>query len=113
MSYLDADSQAEFKAALERSLSTRQPGREGVSNQYFERNTPRSKSLGRGLKGTRDWVAGGVSDTHGGGTDTFRFGIPFENNSLNFRPNDHTVFVTYWDSDLLIIILTYLSYWWR
>merc|ERR1711892_755377 len=109
----DADSQAEFKAALERSLSTRQPGSEGVSNQYFERNTPRSKSLGRGLKGTRDWVAGGVSDTHGGGTDTFRFGVPFENNSLNFRPNDHTVFVTYWDSDLLIIILTYLSYWWR
>jgi len=47
----DVDSQAEFKAALERSLSTRQPGREGINNQFFERNTPRSKSLGRGLKG--------------------------------------------------------------
>merc|ERR1711874_364693 len=47
----DADSQAEFRAALERSLSTRQPGREGVNNTFFERNTPRSKSLGRGLKG--------------------------------------------------------------
>eukprot|EP00092_Neocalanus_flemingeri_P032067 GFUD01034855.1.p1 GENE.GFUD01034855.1~~GFUD01034855.1.p1 ORF type:complete len:712 (+),score=176.10 GFUD01034855.1:397-2532(+) len=47
----DPDSQADFKAALERSLSTRQPGREGINNPFFERNTPRSKSLGRGLKG--------------------------------------------------------------
>merc|ERR1719320_1668963 len=47
----DVDSQADFKAALERSLSTRQPGREGINNEFFERNTPRSKSLGRGLKG--------------------------------------------------------------
>jgi len=48
----DADSQADFKAALERSLSTRQPGREGINNPYFDRNAPRSKSLGRpGAKG--------------------------------------------------------------
>jgi len=54
VAHLDLDSQAEFKAALERSLSTRQPGREGVNNPFFERNTPRSKSLGRpGLKGTQ------------------------------------------------------------
>jgi len=43
----ERDSQKDFKAALERSLSTRQPGREGIDNTFFERNTPRSKSLGR------------------------------------------------------------------
>jgi len=43
----DLVSQSDFKTVLERSLSTRQPGREGVIGSNFERNMPRSKSLGR------------------------------------------------------------------
>merc|ERR1712106_1188979 len=44
----EEDSQSEFKSRLERSLSTRTgPGQP----QHLERNTPRSKSLGRGAAG--------------------------------------------------------------
>ena len=88
MCYLDVDSQADFKAALERSLSTRQPGREGINNEFFERNTPRSKSLGRGLKGTcLGW----------GGSHTWwrNSHSPSGNNSLSFRD-----LWTVWATDL-------------
>ena len=75
VAHLDRDSQADFKAALERSLSTRQPGREGINNPFFERNTPRSKSLGRpGAKGTQIWVTGGTSDTAVEGLTLFYMG---------------------------------------